>query len=554
MQGLPDAGHVPPTALSHSSALAWLLDVRQRLNVSIDLVDDGLTPLLPMSARRTRATRRPAFDLDDQQFHPTILGSMRSLKQEAVSVDGINVVSTPIVGTDGRAAGALLVSERTAPHGPVHGNQRELARIGAWLAGAIDAQFASALANNASEFQQLASLHRLLNRVAKSGSERELVRAFIDAIAVWHDAESWGYVLDLTGRFQRSVMLPGSADESSPRTIDNEHIAADPVVRLASDERAALGFEDGGEILVARISGRAAAEWLIVVRGPVEQQSEARLALYVDVLGRALAAIAGVESSQLTWAMLLHLMQTEEAPETVAARAIDEVSASLNAEASFALFLRESCIFSVGASAGYLLVATAESSTWLALPVKVALPYRAIIGVHRGGDHPLTRADEKLLQSAGLTLAFWLNGVVDRLPGGGERRNPKSFEQLIERQVGETLARGEHVSLIVISLEPHPSMTQVAKSWVATIRSLLRPGDLTGWLGSGEIGILLPATTPESARTVIERLRSILVSDTGMAVKATFGLAGRAPDSPYSGSLLADATGLPRSHAGGNGH
>lgn len=545
---------MPPAALSHSSALAWLLDVRQRLNVSIDLVDDGLTPLLPMSARRSRATRRPAFDLDDQQFHPAILGSMRSLKQEAVSVDGINVVSTPIVGTDGRAAGALLVSERMAPHGPVHGNQRELARIGAWLAGAIDAQFASALANNAAEFQQLASLHRLLTRVAKSGSERELVRAFIEAIAVWHDAESWGYVLDLTGRFQRSVALPGSGEASAPQTIDAQQLGTDPVVRLSDEQRAAFGFDEDGDVLVARISDRAAAEWLIVVRDPVRQQSEPRLALYVDVLSRALAAVAGVESSQLTWAMLLHLMQADEAPEVAAARAVEEISASLKAEASFALFLRDSRIFSVGRSAPQLLTSPVESPTWLALPVKVALPYRAVIGIRRGSEHPLTRADEKLLQSAGLTLAFWLNGVVDRFPSGAERRNPKPFEQLIDRQATETLARGEPVSLVVVSLGAQPANGPLAKSWVAAIRALLRPGDLTGWLGSGDIGVLLPGATRDAARAVIERIRSVLVSDTSVAVKVTFGVASRTPESPSTGSLLADAAGLPRAPAGGNGH
>ncbi len=555
MQDPSGAGRVP-TALSHSSALAWLLDVRQRLNVSVDLVDDALTPLLPTSNRRARAARRSAFDLNDEQFHPTILGSMRSLKQEAVSLDGINVVSTPIVGTDGRAAGALLVSERLSPHGPVQGNPRELARIGTWLAGAIDAQFASALANNALEFQQLASLHRLLSRVAKQASERELVRAFIEAVAVWHDAESGGHVPELTGSFRCSVSLPGSSDASAPRVIPDQDLGSDPVVRLSAEQSLALGFDQGRDVMVARISGRAAAEWLIVARGPMELQSEARLALYVDVLGRALATVAGVESSQLTWAMLLHLMQAEQTPEVAASRTIEEVSASLKADASFALFSRETCVFSVGPSAPQLLAPTAESADWLVLPVKVALPYRAAIGVRRGGDHPLTHADEKLLQSAGLTLAFWLNGVVEGIPGAVERRNPKSFEQLIDQQVAAALARGQHVSLVVISLGPHPAMASLAKTWIATVRALLRPGDLTGSLATGNIGILLPATTAESARVVVERIRSVLVSDTSVvAINANFSLASRAPGSPSTESLLADATtSSPRLFAGGNGH
>ena len=63
-----------------------------------------------------------------------------------LAVEGLKVTYGPIVGTDGRAAGALLVSERMAPHGPVHGNQRELARIGAWLAGVIQIDLVLVLA------------------------------------------------------------------------------------------------------------------------------------------------------------------------------------------------------------------------------------------------------------------------------------------------------------------------------------------------------------------------------------------------------------------------
>jgi hypothetical protein len=359
-------------------------------------------------------------------------------------------------------------------------------------------------------------------------------------------------VRDLNGSFRRSVTLPGSSDASAPRVIAGQDFGAENVVRLGAETFLELGFGEGDDLLVARISGQAAAEWLLVVRGAFGSQSEARLALYVDVLGRALGTVAGVESSQLTWAMLLHLMQTEQPPQVAAERAVDEISAALKAEASFALFLRESCTFCVGPSATELLAPPADTTDWLALPVKVAMPYRAMIGVRRGGEHPLTRADEKLLQSAGLTMAFWLNGVIEALPGGAERRNPKSFEQVIDQQVAESVGRGDEVSLVVIGFGPRTSMTPPSRGWIAAIRAVLRPGDLTGWLTGGDIGVLLPATSPEGARLVIERLRSVLLSDT--SVNASFSLASRGPGSSTTSSLLADAAPAPRSLVSGNGH
>jgi len=534
----------PPGTLTHSGALAWLLDVRQRLRVSIDLVDHGLTPVLPPAEPRSQSTRHSALDIAHRQLHPAILDSMRTLKQEAISVDGVNVVSTPIVGTDGRAAGALLVSDRGAAQG-TGGGSDDLARIGMWLAGSIDAQFASALAIHAVEFRQLASLHRLLNRVTRSGSEHELVRAFMDAVAVWQDAESWGYVRDLAGRFVRVVSLPGSHDETVPEIIDEGRVA-DGVIRLSAEQRHALGFQSAGDVLVARVAGSGGAEWLIAVRGSMTDDSEARLALYGDVLGRALTMVAGVESSQLTWALLLHLMHADDDPRDAASRAIDEVSRALDGDASFAVLGRDDApVLAVGPSRYGLLAHTGHRSGWLAVPVKVGPPFSAAIAIHRRADGPpLTRADEKRLQSAALTLAFWLNDIVDRLPGGSARRAVRSFEQLIDQQAHDALARGEQISLMVVSVGRRAIPTPVARSWIGTIRASLRPADVAGWLSSGDIAILLPGTSADGAEVVADRVRAVVKLESDDTAAVSIGIVTRGSESVSSqplDNLLLDA-------------
>ena len=123
---------------------------------------------------------------------------------------------------------------------------------------------------NAGELQQLSSFYRLLDEAAASRSEREIVRVFIEALAVWQDAESWAYFADVTGRFVLDVSLPESDRSRAPATLDASQLAieASDSARIAADDPGALGFQGLHNLLLSRIRVRGASDWLIVTENP----------------------------------------------------------------------------------------------------------------------------------------------------------------------------------------------------------------------------------------------------------------------------------------------
>jgi hypothetical protein len=545
--------------LTHSSSWTWLLDVRRRLNLSIELVDPRLSPLLPTVPERTVSTIR-RLDLDHKELHAAVLRCLQSQKQEIVSVDQVKMACTPVLGPRGAAIGVLLVSDQNADYGAR--DERQLSRIGWWLAGALNAAApaadeatAGSASADASELHRLASLHRLLNQTSPRTSERELVRIFIDALAVWQDAESWAYLGDLDGLFTRHVALPGSDDARAPLTLDRGSLpVADTVARLDRAARLRLGFTDAPgdaqDLLAARVEGRGISDWLIVTTGSADPTSDTRLDVYLSVLGEALGEVAAVESSRLTWAMVQHLLPSADALEQAAQLAIDELSAVLGGDASFVVMRSDGeCALALGASARSLLAGSPGSGRryeregeWarLVLPVDVAPPYAAAVGIERTG-RALTRRDERLLHSAAFTLSAWLRAVSNRLAGAPERRRvSRSFEQIIEQYVAGAAEQSEDVAVIVLSFGAEPRGSETTLSWIGTTRSLLRPTDLAGRLSSGDIGVLLPDTSHEGAGVVLARLKAVVEAPDGAALwpYASFGMASQAAGSPRRALLV----------------
>jgi hypothetical protein len=529
--------------LSHGGSWTWLLDVRRRLNLSIELVDAKLTPLLPPPTERAViAARRVIVDLENATLRNAAARAIQSQKQEIVSINDGKIACTPFGVAAGHASGALLVADRNPDHRAR--DERQLSRIGWWLAGAMNVAPSSGATADTSELHRLASLHRLLGQAAARTSERDLVRVFIDALAVWQDAESWAYLGDLKGEYSLQVALPGSDRSRAPASF---HAASLPegenVRRLSAADRVALGFPAGGELMLARVSGKTSSDWTIVTSGDPTPQNETRLVVYLGVLMEALNEITAVESSRLTWAMVQHLLPSAESLEQAAARAVDDLSAAMGGTASLAVRRGDGhWALAIGEAAELLFDSRQPGQDGLLVSaIEIAPPFSAAVAIRRSSGRPIGRRDERLLQSAAFTLSAWLRAVSGRLSAAPERRKtPRSFEQIVEQHTRQAAESEQDLSLIVFSLAADPVARQTQPAtvgWIGAIRKLLRPGDLAGRLLSGDIAVLLPDTPEQGAEVVVERITKA----SGPCPLASIGRASRPPGSGASHSLLAAA-------------
>src|SRR5712692_2844354 len=175
----PARGSFPPgvsdlAEIIHTRAWSRLQEIVQRLNILVELVDDGLTPLLPpFDGRPPSAVRRLRVRLEDESLREAIHRSMQTLTSRWVTLGGVRIVCVPIPRERGGAAGVLLLASERSDESEF-GGQDDLERVGSWLASALEVQLATSAPADSSDLSRLSSLCRLLNQAVSSGSERDL--------------------------------------------------------------------------------------------------------------------------------------------------------------------------------------------------------------------------------------------------------------------------------------------------------------------------------------------------------------------------------------------
>jgi hypothetical protein len=537
------ATHAPMADVIRSSAWNWLLDVRRRLSLTIELVDARLNAVLPIAeADSVSAADRPVVDFAALPIRAVLARCLQSGEQQLVTVDRVNLACNPLRGADGSTVGVLVVADH---HTEASNDPRSLARIAGWLANAVTEQ-APPPPSGTAELHQLSSLFRILKGAASNGSEHDVVRAFLEALAVWQDAESWAYVADLSGHHTLEVTLPGSIGTDVPAQFVSRTIAGDQaVVRLPLVDHHQLGLPSDRAAYAIRVQGRAASDWLVLVSAESDRHTETRLALYGDVLARALDEVAAVESSRLTWAMLQHLLPMGAgAPLEQAARlAVDEVARAIGGSAWLVV---------VGAS-GYRPLTVGEPvrgaaasgenlSELLSLPVDAPTGYSASLGIRRPAERPLNARDEKLMRTAAFTLGAWLKALEHRLAAASQRRSgKKTFDLIIEQYAREAAHRGDEIAMVLVAVGPDASLRELTQDVIAQLRGRLRPTDLVGRLTSGDIAVLMLDTPADGAHLVLERIRSLFASTAPLAPFAGLPMGVAARRGAAGGSLIADA-------------
>lgn len=366
------------------------------------------------------------------------------------------------------------------------------------------------------ELQRLSSFYTLLNHASASRSERAVMRVFVEALAVWQDAESWAYVADVAGRYSLDLCLPGSDRARVPPVLDPALLTADisSPTRISLDSSQALGFRGTPDLLVARVRG--ASDWLIVTERAGDVEADIRLGVYVHAAEQTLSEIKAARASRLTWAMLEHLLPTGASLEDAVERAIAELASSVEAAASLTVSSKDGVrVLTVGDPSSRLSrPLPVRLSTELVVSIEVIAPYVATIGIRSVGGLSLTGREEHLLGIAASTLGTWLNTVLDRLSSQTEyRKSSRSFDRVLKRRIDGALAENTPVSLIVASFDRDVPRSEVAHDFIGRIRRKVRLADLAGRLSSGHIVVLLPDTPSDNAGTVVERLRLLLAAD-----------------------------------------
>jgi len=536
-------------AAVRSRSWEWLFALRKRLNLELLLVDDGHAPLL--SAGGTSAAVDSLLS-SAPGVRLAVTAAMRTRTPQAASVDRLQTVVVPVT-LDRLVSGALIVARRTAEDQPMERVRSELELVGFWLTNAIEAHLQSSPAAEG-DLDRLSALCRLLDDTSTQRSDRDIVAAFVEALAVWHDLEAYGYVETMGEEYVRDVALPGAEPARTPATIA---LAGLPelgdATRLVRNDVDRLGFSVGEDVVLAR-AGEGAGSWLIAICGSIQSEELTRLALYVSLLDQAVARTTQAATAQVLAALSSHLLGDSENPEEQARRALLQVQTALGmSSAAFTVTSRTGApILHVGASyTAADLTAGGRADRMVIIrrdPQQYAL---ALVGNWPAGHH-ITQQESHVADAAADLLESWVRRLVRQSRAGERRATRRGFDEVLERAVRNAVQDGIPVTALVISFGDATFRPDVTQERAVRIRQHLRGGDLVGRLGEGEVGVLLHDTAGDQAAALVVRVRQLLERDGVPLAGVVIGTATRKPGESTVNALTEEARQRARYHASDN--
>jgi hypothetical protein len=185
--------------------------------------------------------------------------SVATATPTTTTTGGYQVTCTPIV-VSGAVGGALLAGAETLRLG-----NRDLARAGLLLANCLEDELSHPVVEHADSLHKIAAFYQLLHTAIASGSDREVVRTFAEALSVWDEIEVFAYRAGLDGRYTLEVSLPGSDVTSGPREIDASTFPVGAgLSRLSTPDRQDLGFAGSGETAIVHLAAEG-GPWVIAM-------------------------------------------------------------------------------------------------------------------------------------------------------------------------------------------------------------------------------------------------------------------------------------------------
>ena len=548
---MPVIDHTSPVAQEPSAfevavrarSWDWLLELRRRLKIDLQLVDSRFTPLLPIAASGSIPSLSGLFEQRDPSLLSAISTAMRTRATQAVGLPDIQI--TCIALTVERSSTGALVVGRLLPHRQdVDASRAQLELVGSWLSTAIEAHLLSPPSLHASGVNRVAPLARLLADAAEREPDRELIRLFGEAVAVWHDIDVSGYVEAADKSFSRDVTLPGTRTGERPSTIPALGLPdAAELTRLPQAHLDRFGLPVNSDVYVCQFRRGDGRAWLLVFTGVIGTYDLQRLGAYVALLDVALAFGSAEATSRLIAVITARLADVDQSPEVRVGRVLDELRTMIGATAATvtiesangAVLLRSSSPAPLGEVNG------ATKGARLAVVNRSDRHYTTTVTVGRAESLQFTPRDHAAADAAAGVLNAWAPAVL-RVPIRGRDRRSISpgFSDVIERSAREAVERGSPVTAVVLLVRDAVYLPGSTQRWVAGMRGQMRPSDLAGMLAEGEIGLLMHDTTAQHAKNIAERLRAVVGGSPGAGV-ILIGVATRMPGAAALDGIVRDA-------------
>jgi hypothetical protein len=486
----------------------WLLELRRRLKIELVLVDGRCSVLVP--ARDQAARLQGLLEQSEPALVSAINATLRSRTAHVVDLGGLQAVCLAI-SLDRGDAGALLVGRTVPPGQDPRASRDQLQLVTSWLATAVEAHLLSP-PSLPSSLSRVAPLAQVLGQSAEHESDRELIRLFGEAIAVWHDIEVCGYLQTSNGAFARDVTLPGANKGERPQSIPAEELPeATELTRLPHGHLDRFGLPVSCDVYVSRLARAAEQSWLLVFTGAIDAYDLQRIGAYLALLELALALSTSMMTTRVVNSIGSRFSNFQQTPEMRARNALEELRRALGASsAGLTIESPDGALLFDALSPDLADKSRADpGASRLMLVKRSEQHYTTTVSLGRFESLQFTPRDYAVASAAASVFEFWVPATLSTATGRRERRAlPRGFQEVIERSACEAIERGVPVAVVVLLIRDAISLPGSTQRWVAGIRGQMRASDVAGMLTEGEIGLLMHDMANEQAKAIAERLRN----------------------------------------------
>jgi GGDEF domain-containing protein len=549
--------------------------LRPHLDVTLDLLDRSLAPLLPEGNETTaRTVRRLASEARVADATNRFQVAVRTGQHQVFVADDVHVGLFPIRG-DRSAIGVLVVAapagsatsaspRNGAPAGQFDEIDRRLERLGWSLRATIEADISThaKLSDEEQRSRWLATILRFVEHLYACRSDRELFSAIVEGAAIWGDFDARVYARDLGGQYVLASAL-SSAPIGTASAFPGALLAAHPgIARISSiAELEQLGWVGNvGEVLTIPIGDGDPAPYLFAVGGTVDAHFERVFTVVCRTVASCLEHLATACARQLHARLIGRVSNCRLRFPAPASQLLGDVASAVGA-AHARILLRDApvdeprVLAAIGGSPLSSLPrefpqsGIARTPQRLLISLDASASTSAWLDLGTVGERAFTPADASLAEAGASVIEVWLAGALQGLVHSGHALTATLGVQGFEARIQEEIERSRRFKLDAALLVAHTPDTSRERHVLAlapivdALRSQLRASDLVGRLSTGDLAALLVHTDGRGAAAVAARVAQRLAqvgAELGMPA-AQLGTAAYPAAGDSAASLVAAA-------------
>ena len=518
-------------------SLDWLVELAVRLNIVIEVIDVYDAPMCPVGSTRDAATVRTLVTSGDAELRGAIAAAVRSRTPVSVTIDGMLFACFRLAG-----GGVVLLARKLETEDAARECLEDLESIGPWLAAAIDTALAQPNAVSAEGFR-IVSFRRILREATSRGSLRQVIGAFIEALSVWDDVRVRAYVAGASGGyFEYASSMSGQPVSTEP--LDEAVLPrVGHIIRLSRADVDRVGLAiDPGDTAITRMAIGSSTSWALVFSGMINDAVQVRLRVYADILRESLNDVLTTNTSRIVAELSRRPSSLNEPIGASAQAALEKLSNAVGGRQCALLVTTTTGRQALAVGNGDLL-SSIDRVRGTRLLVRSS-DAAGVMTVVFERDHAAFTAFEREIAQAGVAaMQPWIEAALPRSSDVERRGSARPVETVFDQLATDTVAAGQHASMIVMTIDAAMVAPGLLPTWVARIRARLRAGDRAGMLNEREIAVLLCGASADQAAMVSTRLEQLIEIRRGAPgfVPPAIGVMTREPDLPFEGSLVAAA-------------